>query len=164
MASWREMVAGDIAGVMRVHDQIHSALPERVEVFRERLSLFPGGCWALADGQDICGYAISLPIRHGQPPALNSLLGQIAPDADQYYVHDVAILPKSRGGSLASIGINNILAVAKDYPSTCLISVYGTASFWGRFGFVAVPIDEALSSKLRGYGHDATYLVRQRDP
>jgi hypothetical protein len=54
--------------------------------------------------------------------------------------------------------------VAKRYPTACLVSVYGTAPFWKRFGFVAGPVDEVLAEKLRGYGEDAAYLERQNTP
>ena len=161
MATWRPMIEGDIPGVMRVADEIHPDLPEHEPVFRERLKLFPKGCIVLAQGDDIGGYVVSFPIRHGKPPALNQLLGEIPPDANQYYLHDLAILPMFRGRGAAAECIGRVLEVAKRYPTTCLISVYGTVPFWGRFGFTPEPVDAAMEEKLRGYGADATYLMRQ---
>lgn len=160
MATWRQLSVSDIAGVLRVADEIHPDLPEGDFVFTERVKLFPDGCLALIDGDEVCGYAISHPIRHSQPPALDSLLGEIAPNADQYYIHDVAILPKFRGLGLARDCIEKLLEVAKRYPTTCLISVYGTTPFWARFGFVAEQVNDVLSEKLREYGEDASYLTR----
>jgi GNAT superfamily N-acetyltransferase len=129
------------------------------------VNLFPEGCLVLVEEGDesdnICGYAISHPIRQRQPPALDSLLGEIPSDADQYYIHDLAILPKFRGGGLAAECIRKLFEVARRYPTTCLVSVYGTTPFWGRFGFVAEPVDEALSEKLCEYGADAAYLSRR---
>ncbi|RDL38243.1 putative gcn5-related n-acetyltransferase protein [Venustampulla echinocandica] len=163
MAAWRKMSVGDIKGLLRVADEIHPDLPEGEHVFAERVKLFPDGCLVLKEGDknEICGYAISHPIRHRQPPALDSLLGEIAPDADQYYIHDLAILPRLRGQSLAAACIGKLLTVAQRYRTTCLVSVYGTTSFWGRFGFERETVDAVLSEKLRGYGEDATYLERQ---
>ncbi|KAH8911563.1 acyl-CoA N-acyltransferase [Coniochaeta sp. PMI_546] len=160
--SWRNMTTDDIPGVLRVADEVHPDLPESEDVFAERLDLFPEGCLVLVQDDQICGYAISHPIRHRQPPALNSLLGEIAPDADQYYLHDVAVLPSFRGRALARGCVDKLLAVAKgyQYPATCLVSVYGTSSFWSRFGFVPGQADETLSKKLRGYGDDATFMLR----
>lgn len=167
MAAWRKMSVSDIDGVLRVADEVHKDLPESGQVFAERAKLFPDGCLVLVEENDsdstevICGYAISHPIHNGQPPALDSLLGEVSPDADQYYIHDLAILPKLRGRGLAEECISNLLTVAKRYPTTCLVSVYGTTRFWGRFGFAPEPVDTVLSEKLRDYGKDAAYLLRQ---
>lgn len=161
MVAWRKMLVSDIDGLLRVADRIHPDLPESDYVFRERVKLFPEGCLVLVEGDEVCGYAISHPIHHRQPPALDSLLGEVAPNADQYYIHDLAILPRFRGRGLAAECIGKLLAVAKRYPTTCLVSVYGTAPCWGRFGFEPEHVDTVLSEKLRDYGADATYLSRQ---
>ncbi|RAL17488.1 uncharacterized protein BO97DRAFT_439377 [Aspergillus homomorphus CBS 101889] len=163
MAAWRRLTPSDIEGLMRVADEVHPGLPESSEIFIERVQLYPEGCLALEENGQICGYAISHPIRQGQAPALNSLLGTIASDADQYYIHDVAILPRLRGRNLAAEGIGRLLAVASRYPATCLVSVYGTESFWGRFDFVSRPVDGGLREKLRAYGDDSVYLSREND-
>ena len=165
MAAWRKMSITDLDGLLRVADKIHPDLPESNSVFTERVKLFPEGCLVLVEGEEVCGYAISHPIRHHQPPALDTLLGEIAPDADQYYIHDLAILPRFRGRGLAAECIDKLLAVAKvkRFPTTCLVSVYGTSPFWRRFGFVPEPVDGVLSEKLRGYGEDAVYLSRKNE-
>jgi GNAT superfamily N-acetyltransferase len=155
------MTDSDMVDVMRIADEIHRDLPEHEPVLRERLQLFPEGCLVLVEKGDIGGYVVSFPIRRGKPPALNEMLGEIPRDADQYYLHDLAILPGFRGRGAASEGIAKILAVAERYPTTCLISVYGTVPFWGRFGFTPEPVDAAMEEKLRGYGADATYLTRK---
>ncbi|KAJ5389253.1 uncharacterized protein N7496_000321 [Penicillium cataractarum] len=160
MAVWRNLTARDIEGLMCVADEVHPGLPESAPVFAERVKLYPEGCLVLEEDGHVCGYAISHPIRQCQPPALDSLLGEIASDADQYYIHDVAILPRFRGRGLAASCIGRLLVVAKRYPATSLVSVYGTESFWARFGFVPVLVDEALREKLRDYGEDAVYLSR----
>jgi GNAT superfamily N-acetyltransferase len=158
------MTSDDLRDVFRVSKAVHPSLPESGAVFAERLELFPEGCLVLVqdDGQ-ICGYAVSHPIRHRQPPALDTLLGEIAPDADQYYIHDVAVLPSFRGRALARGCVEKLIAVAKGYgyPESCLVSVYGTKSFWARFGFVAGEKDEGMTEKLRDYGGDATFMMRK---
>ncbi|KAI1269875.1 acyl-CoA N-acyltransferase [Xylariaceae sp. FL1019] len=162
---WRELTPNDINGLVQMANIVHIDLPERAEVFTERVKLFPRGNLALVDDNDkLCGYAISHPIYHDQPPALNSLLGEIATNADQYYIHDVCVSPVWRGYGLAVQGVKILLGVANEYPTTALVSVYGTASFWGRFGFAPpAAIEESLSAKLRGYGDDAVYLVRSKE-
>ncbi|CAO1604785.1 hypothetical protein XANCAGTX0491_008325 [Xanthoria calcicola] len=162
-AAWRQISGDNIDSLVRVADKIHPNLPESDQVFAERVRLFPQGCLALVEdvADDLCGYVISHPIRRRQPPALDSLLGEIASDADQYYIHDLAILSEFRGRGLARECINKLLQRAKRYPTVSLVSVYNTAPFWGRFGFVPVEVDECLEKKLLDYGDDAIYLECQ---
>ncbi|KFA78757.1 hypothetical protein S40288_10632 [Stachybotrys chartarum IBT 40288] len=164
MATWRQMTSDDVQSVIRVADLVHPSLPESAGVFQERVKLFPAGCMVLEeDGhQQICGYAISHPIRRHHPPALDNFLGSISPEADQYYIHDVAVLDSFRGRGLADQVVRQLLGVAESlrYETTCLISVYGTSFFWGRFGFVPVSMNEDMVKKLREYGTDAVYLMR----
>lgn len=163
MATWRPLDINNIADLLRIANTIHPSLPESSKVFTERIALFPSGCLALVQDSELCGYVISHPIRQHQPPALNSLLGEIAADADQYYIHDLAILPQMRGYGFAADVMDKLSVVAKGYRTTCLISVYGTEKFWGRFGFVSEMIDEVLAQKLLEYGPDATYLLRRNE-
>ncbi|KAL3478396.1 hypothetical protein BJX99DRAFT_224423 [Aspergillus californicus] len=163
MPTWRTLNASDIEGLMHVADEVHPSLPESAHVFAERVRLYPEGCLALEEDGEICGYAISYPIRQHQPPALDSLLGEIASDADQYYIHDIAISPRLRGGGLAAECIGKLLVTANRYQKTCLVSVYGTEAFWARFGFVPEPVTGAMRSKLCDYGEDAIYLSRSND-
>ncbi|KAL9111624.1 MAG: hypothetical protein Q9227_003897 [Pyrenula ochraceoflavens] len=163
--AWRNLFINDIESLARVADKIHPDLTESDEVFAERVKLFPSGCLALVEGDsnELCGYAISHPIRQQLPPALNSLLRELAPDADQYFIHDLAILPQFRGQGLAQECIVKLFAIAKQFPTTSLVSVYGTSPFWARFGFLPVEINGALEKKLLDYGDDAIYLERKND-
>lgn len=165
------MAEADIPGVMRIADEIHRDLPEHECVFRERLQLFPHGCMVLASSSEpgrpeteqIGGYVVSFPIRRGKPPALNERLGgdSITDEADQYYLHDLAIQPTFRGRGAAAEVVGKVLDVAKQWTSVCLISVYGTVPFWEKFGLVsAEEVDGAMQKKLGGYGPGATFMVR----
>ncbi|WP_140985639.1 GNAT family N-acetyltransferase [Asticcacaulis tiandongensis] len=154
---WRQMGLKDIDAAFEVAAVAHESLPERREIFAERLSLFPKGCLVLETGGRVVGYALSHPIKRFQPPALDSLLGQIAPEADDYYIHDVAILPEARGGQ-AQAAVRYLLGIAADYESASLVSVYGTAGFWGRFGFE--PAVQDMTQKLAPYGDSAVYMLK----
>ena len=163
---WCQLFPSNIRNLSQIADNLHPDLPEREQVFAERLKLFPDGCLALvgAEGGEICGYVISHPILRAQPPALDSLLGKIASDADQYYIHDLVIVPELRGHGFTWGCISKILTtVAKRHRTTSLVSVYGTTSFWGRFGFVPEEVGEAMKKKLLEYGDDATYLERKNE-
>jgi GNAT superfamily N-acetyltransferase len=163
MAIWRNLTPNDIDSLMRVADAIHPDLPESAQIFAERINLYPEGCLTLeTENGQVSGYAISHPIRHHQPPALDTLLGAIPSDADQYYIHDIAILPEFRGCGLAAQCVERLLGFAKrgGFPVTCLVSVYGTERFWAQFGFGSDVVGGDLEGKLSGYGDDAVYLSR----
>ena len=164
IAIWRQLSPSNIPDLVIIASKIHPDLPESDAVFLERVQLFPKGCLGLFNVLDVlCGYIISHPIRYYQLPDLNCLLGEIAPNADQYYIHDLAILPEMRGSGLASGGVETISkTVASQYATMCLVSVYGTTIFWGRYGFKRPDtVDEKLEKKLLRYGDDATYLERK---
>ncbi len=158
-AVWRPMRELDLPEVMAVANAVHLGLPEDQAVFAERVALYPAGCLVLQmpDGE-IAGYAISHPIISGQPPQLNGFLGEIGPQAREYYIHDVALLPKLRGSGLAKAAILRLLQQARGFDQVALVSVYGTADFWGRFGFAKSPRD--MRAKLAAYGEDAVYMTR----
>lgn len=159
---WRGMEEGDLDDVEALGNRVHPGLPEDRAVFAERLALYPRGCLVLAGPSGIDGYAVSHPIRAYEPPALGALLGAIPGDADQFYIHDVVVAAERRGGGVSGGAIRMLLAIAEAYPSAALVSVYGTAGFWSRFGFhPAVGVD--MTAKLRPYGPDAVYMVRPRE-
>lgn len=164
-AQWRTLSPTNLPNLSHIAATIHPGLAERDTVFLERITLFPAGCLGLFEEESnkLCGYLISHPIRHQEPPELDSLLGEIAVDADQYYIHDLAILPGARGSGLAQEGVERVLGTAAQaYETICLVSVYGTMSFWGKFEFEKPDVVSAkLSEKLLGYGDGAVYLERK---
>jgi ribosomal protein S18 acetylase RimI-like enzyme len=148
----------DLNGIWHVANTAHPGLPESKAMFSERYNLFPKGCLTLTADNAITGYAISHPIRRFAPPALDTLLGALATDADDYYIHDIAILPECRGGGHALTAINKLLEIGAQYETASLVSVYGTAPFWSRFGFCATTQD--MTEKLKPYGTGAIYMLR----
>ncbi|EUC36352.1 hypothetical protein COCCADRAFT_34201 [Bipolaris zeicola 26-R-13] len=162
---WRTLTPALLPHLSHIAATIHPGLAERDAVFLERITLFPTGCLGLFDEESntLYGYLISHPIRHQEPPELDSLLGEIAEDADQYYIHDLAILAEARGSGLAQRGVEKVLGTAAQaYKTSCLASVYGTTAFWGKFGFEKPEVVSArLGEKLLGYGDEAVYLERK---
>ena len=158
-AAWRAMEAADLDAVMALAGRCHPALPESRAVFAERLALFRQGCLVLDGPSGVAGYAIAHPIRRSEPPALGMLLGSIATDADQFYLHDVVVAPELRGRGASAMAVDRLLDLGGAYPTTALVSVYGTAGFWSRFGFR--PAGRGMSEKLRAYGDDAVFMERR---
>ena len=160
MPRWRPMAEADLPAVLAVSGEIHPGLPEGVEMFRNRLALFPAGCLVLRAGAGpLLGYAVSHPSRRYEPPALNVVLPALPAGADDYYLHDVALMPQARGGGHARAGVEALLVNACAFETASLVSVYGTARFWSRFGFEPA-LGRDMGPKLAPYGDGAVYMLR----
>jgi GNAT superfamily N-acetyltransferase len=159
--SWRPMTSGDLADVQVLADTIHVEHPEEPRVFFERLRLYPQGCVVLEVDGRLIGYALTHPWRYGEPPSLNSHLGDVPSDPTTYYVHDVALLPEARGKGYA-VRIGDWLvdyAARGGFPNLSLVAVNGSQRFWEKLGF-RVTVIPGLESKLLSYGADAVLMVR----
>jgi ribosomal protein S18 acetylase RimI-like enzyme len=160
------MTEHDLAVATGIANRVHVDYPEDAAVFAERLKLYPGGCWVLAqrgEGDNIAGYIVSHLWRLGEPPALNSLLRQLPADASTYYIHDLTLLPAARGTKAASGIVRQILAhaVARGFANASLVAVTGSAPFWQAHGFRIIGLDDAeMRRKLASYGGDARFMVR----
>lgn len=158
---WRRMETGDLPRVKVLADLIHSNHPEELAVFAERLRLYPDGCHVLVETGDLVGYSLAHPWRFGAPPPLNSRLGEIPRNASTYYIHDVALLPETRGKGFAAQIVSRMVedAQASGFASVSLVAVNGSHPFWEALGFRtrAVP---GFETKLLSYGPHGTLMVR----
>lgn len=146
--------------VARVGNGIHAAHPENPAALAERQRLFPAGCFVLeSDHGTFAGYALSHPWLFSKPPALDSFLGALPAQPTTYYIHDVALLPETRGQGQAAVIVARLVAIARglNLPDLSLIAVAGAHGFWARQGFVPYSTP-ALVEKLRSYGEDAQFM------
>ncbi|QDZ12365.1 GNAT family N-acetyltransferase [Devosia ginsengisoli] len=159
---WRAMTTFDLPAVEAIAARVHPAFPEAMAVFAERQSLYPEGTRLLELGGVPSGYILSHPWRFKALPALNSLLGAIPPDADTYYLHDLALLPTARGTGAAAMIVGDILrhARASGFPSASLVAVNGSVPFWYKHGFREVAAPE-LADKLGSYEQAARLMARR---
>ena len=148
---WRGMTAADLPGVAAIAEIVHPAYPEDAGVFRERLELYPAGCFVLQAESGLAGYVISHPWHVLRAPALNTLLGALPEAPETYYLHDIALLPSARGTGAG----RRILERLYVWPEISLVAVGGSRVFWERQGFRAVP-----APALEGYG--AGVFMRRR--
>jgi GNAT superfamily N-acetyltransferase len=160
-ARWRAMRTTDLAAVMDIAAAVHADYPERIEVFAERLSLFPEGCRIAERGGAPVGYGFTHPGLARRPPPLDSLLGALPDPAEVYYLHDIALLASARGAGLGRAALDwaEAAARARGLPELALTSTPPARAFWLGQGFVPVA-DPALAAKLASYGEGMTYMVR----
>ncbi|WP_028137226.1 GNAT family N-acetyltransferase [Bradyrhizobium japonicum] len=156
---WRPARISDLAAIVAIAARIHPDLPERAEVFAEKMQLYPDGCRVLVADDTIAGYGLAHPWKLHQIPPLDRLLERLPQDADCLYVHDVAVLPEFRGGVAREyVGGIAQLARASGIATLALVSVYATRPLWQHLGFRPVTADAAMRAKLASYGEGATYM------
>lgn len=158
---WRPARTSDLATISAIAARIHPDLPERPEVFAEKMRLYPDGCRVLVANDAIAGYGLAHPWEQHQVPPLDGFLQELPEDANCLYLHDVAVLPGFRGGVARDYvaGIEK-LARASHIGTLALVSVYATRPLWERLGFRPVTADAGLRAKLASYGYSATYMLR----
>jgi GNAT superfamily N-acetyltransferase len=163
--AWRPAAANDLITIRRIADHIHPDLPERPEVFAERLRLFPEGCFVLVQDQQVMGYGLSHPWLLRNIPQLDQLLGSIPRSPECLLIHDVAVLPQARGRRAASklIDITANLSRKLGIPCLALVSAYNTRLLWAQLGFEVVA-DGRLTDKLKSYGQTACYMTCRLAP
>lgn len=158
---WRQASLPDLACVSEIQLAVHQDFPEDDAVLADRIAVSPGGCFMLDAGGQTRGYVLSHPWLREAPPSLNTMLGEIPSAADTWYIHDLALLPETRGTGAGGTIVPRLADIAKreGYPSMSLISVNGSRGFWERQGF-SVRTNERLARKLASYGDEAVYMER----
>ena len=161
---WRVAAAADLRDVQEIADAIHVDLPERPELFMEKLKLFPEGCFVLLQNETMVGYAFSYPWLLKDVPPLNQHLVELPDAPDCLFIHDVAIQPHARGYGAAAVLVERMtgLARARHIQFLALVSVYDTHRLWAHFGFQLIA-DPALADHLKTYGNPAHYMIRPLD-
>lgn len=163
-ALWRRMQTDNLAHVRQIAAFCHPAFPERDAVLAEKQRLSPQSCLVLEEKGAVAGYLIAHPWIRGNIPALDAFLGQLPPDADLVYLHDIALLPQARGSGHAARGVGALSAwaLAARRRALALTAVGGAAPFWRGQGFAPVKPARKLAEKLRTYGDDAVYMIKDR--
>lgn len=159
-AEWKALEPADIPALCAIAARLHPGLPERAEVFAEKLRLFPAGCRKLQLDGRLIGYALGHPWKLGTAPELDALMGALPAEPDCLYLHDVAILPEGRGGGAAGAYVSylEVLARKLGLGHLALVSVYGTVPLWEKLGFRPVT---AGAPPLLSYGPTAACMIKE---
>ncbi|WP_075291543.1 GNAT family N-acetyltransferase [Pararhizobium arenae] len=159
---WRQATPDDLGAILAIQNIAHADFPEDEAVLAERLRLCPKGCFVLVKGDEIDGYLLSHPWTRLRPPPLNRPLGALPPEADCWYLHDLALLPKTRGSGAGTAIVSQLTALATEegFPAIGLVSVGGSRPFWRKQHFTVVT-DPMLAEKLESYGAGAAYMERK---
>ncbi len=159
---WRAATPADLPAIAAMADQVHPSFPEDPAIFAERMRLYPDGMRLLEQEGHACGYLVSHPWHAGAVPALNALLHRLPPDADTFYLHDLALLPAARGSGAARAIVEQMAehSRGRGLASMSLVAVNGSVPFWQRLGF-RIEDCPALAEKLASYEDAARLMLRR---
>jgi GNAT superfamily N-acetyltransferase len=158
---WRAMTGFDYEALAAIANAVHPRLFEAPEVLNEKQRLYPSGAYLLEVGERPVGYVLSHPWTFASPPPLNVALGALPPDADTYYIHDLAVLPLARriGAASQIVGALEKHARARDFPTMSLVAVGDSGPFWEKHGFATLELPERPHG-LAGYGTGARMMAK----
>ncbi len=165
------MQTGDLPKVLDVQAQAYGAVMlESEATLASRLALSPTTCWVAVDagiGADsdvrVAGYLFTHPWRLSAPPPLDTVLDALPDAPDCWYVHDMALAPRTRGAGVASQLYAAALTAARSLglPASALVAVQQSQGFWARFGYAPVAdVSPGIAAKLAGYGDGAVFMTR----
>ena len=161
MAPYRWIPASpdSAATIAAIAVQVHPGHPERETVFANRLALYSAGCLLLVDdgSRNILGYVLAHPWKRDHSIMLDQIIEKLPIWPDCFYLHDIALLPETRGRGMGYAGIAAIEKIAHNerLPSISLVALSGALPFWTRNGFQ--PTGKPVSPD---YGPDARYLSK----
>ena len=159
--SWRAMSGYDLNAVSTIAEKVHPDFFESDAVLAEKHSLYRNGCYILEVAEKPAGYVLSHPWMRGSLPALNAPIGALPDQPNTFYIHDLALLPVTRGVGAAGQIVAALTkhAQAMGFPTMSLVAVNGSVPFWERQGFVTEDRPE-LTEKLAAYEDAARYMVK----
>jgi ribosomal protein S18 acetylase RimI-like enzyme len=160
--AWRALTGYDAEAVFSIANRVHPGFFERPEVLAEKFELYRQGCYLLEVNEKPAGYVLSHPWRLGDLPPLDTLLGALPEPCDTFYIHDLALLPLTRGLGAARKIVDGLTkhAAATGFATMSLVAVNNSTPFWEKQGFVTEDRPD-LSKKLAAYDPAARYMVKR---
>lgn len=134
----RLLTPGDVPAIHALEVEAYlPSLHESAEAFIRLIEVYPDGAVGGFDQAGLCGYAFGVPLKSGSTLELRSPLALVPPDADSFYIHDVAVASRCRGRGVGRILAGRLvdLARARGFRRSELVSVQGSAPFWAGLGF-----------------------------
>lgn len=161
----RQMKRDDLPAIIDIQKQVFGKdLCETLEVFTNRFELF-GDYFKVATINDkAVGYMICFPYKLGEIPKNNKPFPSDLPAADCFYLHDIALLPESRGHGLAQALIEQAATSAKklNFNQLLLVSVPQAGSFWDKQGFNEMNLENSeLNKVLKSYGENSRLMTKK---
>lgn len=161
----RKLTPNDVDSILEIQSFCYqNVILESREVLLKKILLYPAGCYLYECYSANIGYILSHPWRIAYPPVINQCIENIPNNADCYYIHDLAVLPKARSHGIASRLLQQTVNIAKEsgFSKIALVSVENSAQFWESKGFIEVSLNDSpqLTDILKKYQTSAKYMFR----
>lgn len=165
----RPMQPDDLPQVLAVQAQAYGdVMLESEATLASRLRLSPETCWVAVDAGTageprVAGYLLTHPWQIAAPPPLDTVLDALPDAPDCWYVHDMALAPRTRDAGVAGRLYAAALASAQGLglQASALVAVQQSQGFWTRFGYAAATdVSPVIAAKLAGYGEGAVFMTR----
>ena len=161
----RPMRLADLEGVLRVQRACYGdGFVEPAEVYRRRI-VSPVQCsLVVVDAGDVV--LAYLAAYRSRLHAITPLCGDfgLIDDPDTLYLHDMAVPPPHAGHGIAGelLQAAHAHAAAWGPRYSALVAVQGAQVYWERHGYQQCSqLPPGQLQRLRGYGPDAVYMVRE---
>ena len=159
----RLIEAADLPALMRIQAEAYmEEMQESAEVMAARMAQVANTTWVVELAGEISAYLLAYLSRAGQVTPWGSEFAH-QPEADTFYVHDLAISRRAQGLKLGPWLIEQVLhqARSRGLGRAALVSVQGTEGFWARLGFTPVSsLSPEQQANLRSYSGAAIYMER----
>lgn len=159
----RRMAHADLPAVLEIQATCYTEIvPESKESLHTKFSASQSTCLiASLEGRTV-GYLIALPWEFSSPPMLNAETRRLPSSPSCLYLHDLAVTPDARKFGAGRALVEAFLTRLKrmGFGRASLVAVQGSAPYWARHGFRAVPPSEPLRARLSTYGRGVHYMQR----
>jgi len=135
----RQLALADIPEMLEVQREAYEpSLREPASTFEEKLALFPRGAFGAFEGGRLVAYVVTLAWRGSGVVPLSKAIGELPPEPDTLFIHDLASSPAHRGKGIANVLVERVFALAAELhiKKLSLVAVQGSEPFWARFGFL----------------------------
>lgn len=159
----RAMRHDDLPAVLAVQAACYPpSMQEPAATVLARCKAAPGSCLVALDREGVCAYLFGYRSRLGVVTPLGAGF-EPAPDADTFYLHDLAVAPRGKGRGLGRALVARAWAWAggQGLRASALVSVQDTRAFWTGLGYRAAALDcGAARAALASYPGAAHYMTR----
>lgn len=158
------MTLDDLGLVLAIQQLCYPpAYHEPLAAFENKLRQAPESAWLATSGGHAQAYIVTLPVDEGHFPALHGTSWSPPPQAKWLYLHDLAVDPAHRGSGAGQRLVEQAFRHARTLglEGLALVAVQGSQPYWTRRGFQPRAVGHAaLQEKLRSFGDDACFMVR----
>jgi GNAT superfamily N-acetyltransferase len=156
------MRPADVEAAAEVANSVHElAYREGPAVVRDRLAIYPPGCFVLETGETLQGQLISHPWIRASLPPLDTILGSLPAAPDCYYLHDLVLVEAARGRGHAAEAVDLAIGQARagGFDLVLLVAVSAAHPYWERAGFERCA--DLRPNTAKGYGPEARAYMRR---